>query len=575
MVAETLLAPPPQPPPPDQAAGGAKKDKKDKKEKKKDKKGEQPAPPESPSAHSGGVGASYRSTLLGCLGAQDPGLTCGVACVLLAAMGNRNVEEGVLEGAGVLSARRAKRRSLIRTLTESGEGTAEELENGPDETLQALAAKLRSAGLSARPGSRSGDAAADARREVADALLRALSDDRPQAPLAVIQYAAKFLRELLVAAPGEAAELSAEQRSLLQGVADAAGAAVARELAGPWCDALPVLCRAQWRWGVRAVESAAMGDEAVAAAVAARRAAGESAVACSASSAEFATAYSGIPPAPGLAPPQTAPFAERAVASVRAWAAARCLQRVLLGQPLDSPPAFGAAPEGYAQFTEEVREGVLLPLPDDDRGLPCRVAFERGKERSVYLSVAAAQLDSPGPAEAGLSGAAVTATLLLTEPNPGALGTGVVRAVAPVAGATPYADRSHGKWLHVRVRSSLNALLGEVGSASAAPPPPGLPLASAGPGFLSTARRLQDGHWTLSFPDEDSCQVALALVKAHTLRLQDVCEEMLEVGGVVQEGKQGAAGGGEQQQQGAGGGDEWGGGGEEKGKGGKKKGGKK
>lgn len=555
MVAETLLSPPP--PPPEAPPAAAKKGS-------KGKKAEQAAPPEPPAAGA----LSYRASLLGCLGALDPGLSCGVASVLIAAQLNRHVEEGVLEAAGVLSARRAKRRALIRALTESGEGAAEELESGPDETLQALAAKLRATGLSpsapaAGSGGSAGSAGAAARRELADCVLRALADDRPQPPLQVVQYCAKFLRELLLAGAGEAAELSAEQRSLLQGLADAGGAALARELAGPWADALPVLCHAQWRWGVRAVESAPLGDEAVASAVAARRASGGSASSQSADR-PFPDSSTGIPPPPGHPPPQTAPFAERALGSVRAWAAARCLQRLLLGQPLDAPPAAAPPPDGYAQFTEEVREGVLLPLPDDDRGLPCRVAFERGKERSVYLSVAVAQLDSPGaaaqpPAAAaqqqqpegsggGYSGT-VTATLLLTEPNPVALGTGVVRAVAPVAGATPYADRGHGKWLHVRVRSSLNALLTEV--AAATPPPPGLPLvpsaggpAGAGPGSLASARRLQDGHWTLSFPDEEACQVALALVRAHALRLQDVCEEMLAPMGVVPEGKLVGGGGG-------------------------------
>ena len=89
----------------------------------------------------------------------------------------------------------------------------------------------------------------------------------------------------------------------------------------------------------------------------------------------------------------------------------------------------------YASFPSEPREGSEIPLLDHSRGLPCRVAFERGKERSVYLSVACVSPPAGG----------ATATLLLVEPNPARMDSGVVRAVAPVV-AAPNAEATRPNW---------------------------------------------------------------------------------------------------------------------------------
>ena len=147
------------------------------------------------------------------------------------------------------------------------------------------------------------------------------------------------------------------------------------------------------------------------------------------------------------------------------------------------------------------------------------------------------------------------------EPSPSRLGSGVVRAVAPVAGANPHSDPGNPRWLHLTVRSSLTALLSVL---SACPPGAGAfdsgfgpQRGGAGDASFGAARRLQDGRWTLAFPDEDACQVALRLVQAHAVRLRDVCAEVLaplgvaplpEVGGG---GREYGEGGAEAQRRGA------------------------
>lgn len=58
----------------------------------------------------------------------------------------------------------------------------------------------------------------------------------------------------------------------------------------------------------------------------------------------------------------------------------------------------------------------------EGNAMPCRVAFERGKERSVYLLVAHKERDA-------------ASWLLLAEDTPSRNGHGIVRVIAPLAGS--------------------------------------------------------------------------------------------------------------------------------------------
>ncbi|KAM2660948.1 hypothetical protein EV2_023312 [Malus domestica] len=130
--------------------------------------------------------------------------------------------------------------------------------------------------------------------------------------------------------------------------------------------------------------------------------------------------------------------------------------------------------------------GTELRLVD---AVPCRIAFERGKER--HFSFLAISL--------GTSGWVVLAEELpLKEPY------GVIRMVAPLAGSNlilvsstrffllkPKHDYKHSRWLHLRIRLST------------------LPFVE--PAKLKT-KTLVDGRWTLAFRDEESCTTALSMV---------------------------------------------------------------
>ncbi|XP_048447926.1 protein TRANSPARENT TESTA 9 isoform X2 [Pyrus x bretschneideri] len=136
--------------------------------------------------------------------------------------------------------------------------------------------------------------------------------------------------------------------------------------------------------------------------------------------------------------------------------------------------------------------GTELTLVD---AVPCRIAFERGKER--HFSFLAISL--------GTSGWVVLAEELpLKEPY------GVVRMVAPLAGSNfilvsstrffllkPKPDDKHSRWLHLRIRPSTL---------------PFVEPAKYGAYGKSKTKALVDGRWTLAFRDEESCNTALSMV---------------------------------------------------------------
>lgn len=157
--------------------------------------------------------------------------------------------------------------------------------------------------------------------------------------------------------------------------------------------------------------------------------------------------------------------------------------------------------------------------------ITCRVAFEAGVERSVKLTVGSRA-----------HGACVSASMLLVETTSGGDGDtclGVVRAVAPLAGCSAAIDQSHRKWLHVRVRSPFSCL------AAVARSPPhydhqlmhswvgggggGGKGKGGGKGGAAARRRLQDGHWTLAFADEETCEAAKRMIDTRAANLRRAC----------------------------------------------------
>eukprot|EP00262_Sarcandra_glabra_P012702 TRINITY_DN3326_c2_g3_i1.p1 TRINITY_DN3326_c2_g3~~TRINITY_DN3326_c2_g3_i1.p1 ORF type:complete len:484 (-),score=89.98 TRINITY_DN3326_c2_g3_i1:478-1758(-) len=125
------------------------------------------------------------------------------------------------------------------------------------------------------------------------------------------------------------------------------------------------------------------------------------------------------------------------------------------------------------------KPGTELKLVD---AVPCRIAFERGKERHFcFLAISR-----------GTSG-----WILLVEELPLKQHYGVVRVTAPLAGSNPRIDEKHPKWLHLRIRPSTLPFM-----------EPARPDAFG----KAKTKALIDGRWTLAFRDEVSCKAAESMI---------------------------------------------------------------
>ena len=174
----------------------------------------------------------------------------------------------------------------------------------------------------------------------------------------------------------------------------------------------------------------------------------------------------------------------------------RTVQRVVVLKMLNSMFA-GRVPSRTAPLAAHVSAIPASPSVGDEIemgdgvALPCRVAFERGREMAVYLVAHTSTAKPDVPAS----------SLLLIEPMPSKLGAGTVRAVAPIIASQARTDTRHPEWLHVYVRAPLSS------------------LSSLDKNQRVNGRRLIDGQWTLAFPDEAAGSAALDMVLAHYTRL--------------------------------------------------------
>ncbi|VAH31281.1 unnamed protein product [Triticum turgidum subsp. durum] len=156
--------------------------------------------------------------------------------------------------------------------------------------------------------------------------------------------------------------------------------------------------------------------------------------------------------------------------------------------PVDLPVNKRATAAGFDGSVP--KPGLEVNLVD---AIPCRIAFERGKERHFsFLALSN-----------GTSG-----WILLLEELPQQ--RGIVRVTAPLAGSDPRTDEKHVKWLHLNIRPSTVPFLD--------------PEKFKG----KTKKYLVDGRWTLAFRDEQSCKAAEAMVIEEMKLQQDAVGKQLK-----------------------------------------------
>uniref|UniRef100_A0A0D3FTW5 FPL domain-containing protein n=1 Tax=Oryza barthii TaxID=65489 RepID=A0A0D3FTW5_9ORYZ len=194
-------------------------------------------------------------------------------------------------------------------------------------------------------------------------------------------------------------------------------------------------------------------------------------------------------------------IAERIYEMVKGFVLQRQVILFCLGETLtDQPPIFSPTDlpvnnrATLAGFDGSVpKPGLEVNLVD---AVPCRIAFERGKERHFcFLALSN-----------GTSG-----WILLLEELPLKEKRGIVRVTAPLAGSDPRIDEKHAKWLHLRIRPST------------------VPFLDTEKYKGKTRKYLVDGRWTLAFRDEQSCKEAETMVIEEMKLQQGAVGEQLKL----------------------------------------------
>ncbi|KAG6437762.1 hypothetical protein SASPL_102690 [Salvia splendens] len=194
---------------------------------------------------------------------------------------------------------------------------------------------------------------------------------------------------------------------------------------------------------------------------------------------------------------------ERMCEAVKVFALLHHLHIFSLGKVLpDQPPVFCSVdtPEKSRARIAGLHLPELKPNAEINLvgAIPCRIAFERGKERHFYFL--ALSMGSSG-------------WLVLAEELPVKPGRGLVRVVAPLAGCKPRVDDKHLRWLHLRIRPSSF---------------PFTDTATYTAHGKVKSKALVDGRWTLAFRDEKSCKNAMSMVEEEMELQSCMVEKSLE-----------------------------------------------
>ncbi|XP_020235670.1 protein TRANSPARENT TESTA 9 [Cajanus cajan] len=289
-----------------------------------------------------------------------------------------------------------------------------------------------------------------------------------------------LLRQLL---PYSEAEFNTQHLELLKDSYKNSATALVKEVRGFWLDLLiTVLCN-EWRKCKRAMESSYPPKEPK----------------CILFPSQMLSSEEDIPEGSSFA------AGERMHESVKVFVVLHQLQIFTLGrhvpeQPLIYPP--GDLPANSRAQTSGL--DISGPKPGTEVSLvnavPCRIAFERGKERHFcFLAISV-----------GTSG-----WLVLAEELPMKKPYGVVRVAAPLAGCNPRIDDKHPRWLHLRIRPSSLPVLDPA------------KFNVHAQGKLKT-KAFVDGRWTLAFRDEESCKTASSMILEEINLLSDEVHRRLK-----------------------------------------------
>lgn len=440
--------------------------------------------PEVPKAENDSTSShmALRETLLSYLISGDDVLVVGSFGLLATLLQTKELDESVLEGLGILPQRRQQKKLLLQALV--GEGSGEEQLFSPDNCsmrddvaseLDGYLKQLKEQyGVLYSSSGVRGNSCVH-RHQVINALVNLFC--RSNISAETLWDGGWLLRQLL---PYGEAEFNSNHLKLLKDSYKNCTRALQEEIRGVWSDLLITVLCDEWKKCKRAIEASTPRRE------------------------PKCILLPPLKSSDDVIPAESSFTAgEKMYESVKVFLLLHQLQRFTLGrvfpdQPPMCPPA--SSPESFRARMAGIdasgpKPGIELKLVD---GVPCRIAFERGKERHFHFLAISM----------GASG-----WLVLAEELPLKRHFGVVRVSAPLAGSNPKIDDKHSRWLHLRIRPSTLPFLD--------------PLKSSAHGKGKT-KALVDGRWTLAFRDDESCKSALSMVLEETKLQSNEVERRLK-----------------------------------------------
>ncbi|CAL9043804.1 unnamed protein product [Musa banksii] len=385
------------------------------------------------------------------------------------------LDETMLDGLGILPQRKQHKKLLLQALV--GEDTGEEqlfsstsmLKDNISTELDRYLQKLEDEyGYHARCVI----SPKICRYQVLDALASLFC--RSNIPADILWLGGWLLRQLL---PHGEEEFDSLHLRRLKDSDNLATSNLLEEIKGAWCDVLIPVLKDEWRICKRALEASSPPKDSKSILLSSQRysSGGESSFAA----------------------------AERMHEIVKVFVLQRQLLVFSLGRtlpelpnlysPVDSPEMSGAKTSVLDVFVPKPGSEICL-----DNTVPCRIAFERGKERHFcFLAISR-----------GTSG-----WLLLAQESPVKQQLGIIRVTAPLAGSDPKIDEKHPRWLHLRIRPSNSPFLD----------PSKFDFLNKG-----KSKVLVDGRWTLAFKDEQACKVAESMIMEEINVQRDEVERRLK-----------------------------------------------
>ncbi|XP_027329410.1 protein TRANSPARENT TESTA 9-like [Abrus precatorius] len=410
---------------------------------------------------------SLREVLLAYVTKGNDTQVLGSLSVLSTLLQTKELDESMLDGLGILPQRKQHKKLLLQALV--GEGSGEEQlfsskssfsRDGIGSDIDIYHKKIKDQYEVSFQPSDVGINSHEHRFQVIDALVSLCC--RSNLSAEALWDGGWLLRQLL---PYSESEFNGHHLELLKVSYKNYASALAEEVRGFWPDFLiSVLCD-EWRKCKRAMESSSPQKEPNYMLFLPHKFSSEDDI------------------------PKESSFAagKRMHELVKVFVLLHQIQMFTLGRALcEQPPIY--PPGDLPANSRALTSGLVVSSPKAGtevslvNAVPCRIAFERGKEHNFcFLAISS-----------GISG-----WLVLAEALPLKKSYGVIQVVGSLAGCNPRIDDEHVTWLHLRIRSSSIPFLD--------------PVKFNDHGKMKT-KTLVDGRWTLAFRDEGSCKSAFLMV---------------------------------------------------------------